>query len=89
MTSITIILIDPKGKETEMDVLDTDTIQICKEKYFKKVNNRTNNQWKYDGRVIKELDVTLKDLGIEDEDKIVVNSEVRGGIKLKILINNY
>ena len=26
----------------------------------------------------------LKDLGIEDEDKIVVNSEVRGGIKLKI-----
>ena len=89
MTSITIILIDPKGKETEMDVLDTDTIQICREKYFKKVNNRTNNQWKYDGRVIKDLNVTLKDLGIEDEDKIVVNSEVRGGIKLKILINNY
>ena len=89
MTSITIILIDPKGKETEMDVLDTDTIQICKEKYFKKVNNRTNNQWKYDGRVIKDLNVTLKDLGIEDEDKIVVNSEVRGGIKLKNLINNY
>ena len=89
MTSITIILIDPKGKETEMDVLDTDTIQICREKYFKKVNNRTNNQWKYDGRVIKDLNVTLKDLGIEDEDKIVVNSEVRGGIKLKNLINNY
>jgi len=84
MTSITIILIDPKGKETEMDVLDTDTIQICREKYFKKVNNRTNNQWKYDGRVIKDLNVTVKDLGIEDEDKIVVNSEVRGGIKLKI-----
>jgi hypothetical protein len=72
-----------------MDVLDTDTIQICREKYFKKVNNRTNNQWKYDGREIKDLNVTLKDLGIEDEDKIVVNSEVRGGIKLKNLINNY
>jgi len=84
MTSITIILIDPKGKENEMEVLETDTIKKCKEKYFKMVNNSTNNQWKYDGRVIKDSNLTIKDLGIEDEDKIVVNSEVRGGIKLKI-----
>jgi len=80
MTSITIILIDPKGQETEMDVLDTYTIEECKRQYYKKVNSSTNNQWKYDGRVIKDNSKTLKDLGVEDEDKIVVNNEVRGGI---------
>ena len=80
MTSITIILIDPKGQETEMDVLDTYTIEECKRQYYKKVNSSTNNQWKYDGRVIKDYNLTLKDLGVEDEDKIVVNNEVRGGI---------
>ena len=78
MTSITIILIDPKGQETEMDVLDTDTIGQCKSQYYKMVGKNTNNQWKYDGRVIKDNSKTLKDLGIEDEDKIVVKSECSG-----------
>jgi hypothetical protein len=80
MTSIKIILVDPKGQETEMDVLDTYTIEQCKKQYYKKVNSSTNNQWKYNGRVIKDNNQTLKDLEVEDEDRIVVNSEVRGGI---------
>ena len=73
MTSITIILVDPKGKETEMDVLDSYSIEECKRRYFKIVNSHTNNQWKDNNK-------TLKELGIENEDKIVVNNEVRGGI---------
>ena len=80
MTSITIILVDPKGKETEMDVLDSYSIEECKRRYFTIVNSHTNNQWKHDGRVIKDNNKTLKELGIENEDKIVVNNEVRGGI---------
>ena len=76
---ICIILIDPKGKECELEVNENDTIKKVKEQYFQKIGSRTNNQWKYDGRVIKDNNQTLKDLGIEDEDKIVVNSEVRGG----------
>ena len=80
MTSITIVLIDPKGQGTEMEVMDTYTIGQCKSQYFNMVGKSTNNQWKHDGRVIKDNSQTLKDLGIEDEDKIVVNSEVRGGI---------
>ena len=80
MTSMTIILVDPKGQQIEIDVKDTYTIEQYKQEYYKKVKSNTNNQWKYDGRVIKDYNLTLKDLGVEDEDKIIVTSEVRGGI---------
>ena len=49
---ICIILIDPKGKECELEVNENDTIEKVKKQYFQKIGSNTNNQWKYDGRVI-------------------------------------
>ena len=78
---ICIILIDPKGKECELEVNENDTIQKVKEQYFQKIGSNTNNQWKYDGRVIKDNNQTLKDLGIEDEDKLLLIQKL-GVVKL-------
>ena len=75
---VKITITNPK-QSVELEVNENDTIKKVKEQYFQKIGSNTNNQWKYDGRIIKHNNQTLKDLGIEDEDKIVVNSEVRGG----------
>ena len=76
---ICIILVNSTGKECELEVNENDTIKKVKEQYFKKIGSSTNNQWQYNGRVIKDNNLTLKDLGIEDGDKIAVINYVRGG----------
>ena len=61
---INIFIITPKttGEGIIISVSMNETIASAKEKYYNKVGSREDNQWLYDGAVLKD-NQTFSDLG--------------------------
>jgi hypothetical protein len=77
---IKIIINTPKTKKEgiTITVKTNDTISSAKEKYYSEANSRVNNQWLYDGAVLKDSDV-ISTIGIEDLDIIEAHPSSKGG----------
>ena len=76
---IEICIHSPKSKQPiDIKVNENDTIGSVKEKYYSIVGSRTNNQWLYEGFVLKDYE-TILTLGIENKDIIEAHPSSRGG----------
>ena len=77
---INIIIKTPKtkGEGIIISVSMNETIASAKEKYYNKVGSRQDNQWLYDGAVLKD-NQTFSDLGVEDKDIIEAHPPASGG----------
>ena len=77
---INIIINTPKtkGEGIIISVSMNETIASAKEKYYNKVGSRQDNQWLYDGAVLKD-NQTFSDLGVEDKDIIEAHPPASGG----------
>ena len=53
-------------------------IKDCKEQYYEIVNNREESIWRFEGKLLKDDD-KVGDLGLEDQDEIVVIRRNKGG----------
>ena len=84
---INIIINTPKTKSEGIiiSVSMNETIASAKEKYYNKVGSRQDNQWLYDGAVLKD-NQTFSDLGVEDKDIIEAHPSSRGGGDLGVLM---
>ena len=76
--TINIRIITLKGEEILITVRLDETISSAKEKFYNKVGSRINNQWLYEGIVLKDNDI-FSDIGIEDKDIIFSCSRSMGG----------
>ncbi len=79
-TSKKIILnISPMNQRYQTIVVTPQhTIKDCKEQYFEKVKNRDESIWRWEGKLLKD-DEKVEDLGLEDQDEIVVTKRNKGG----------
>ena len=75
-----IIIATPDKKKTKITVQRNQTIGQGKEIFYQKVNNRTNNQWKFMADVLKDGN-TFSSYEIEENDEIEANPVSRGGIR--------
>ena len=77
---IEIIINTPKtiGCGIIISVSLNETIASAKEKYYNQVGSRVNNQWLYDGSVLKDNQI-FSDIGIEDKDIIEAHPSSKGG----------
>ena len=84
---INIIINTPKTKAEGMiiSVSMNETIASAKEKYYNKVGSRQDNQWLYDGAVLKD-NQTFSDLGVEDKDIIEAHPSSKGGGDFGVLM---
>ena len=76
--TINIRINTPNTKGILITVRLDETISSAKEKFYNKVGSRINNQWLYEGIVLKDNDI-FSDIGIEDKDIIKASSRSRGG----------
>ena len=53
-------------------------IKDCKEQYYEIVKRREESIWRFEGKVLKDND-KVGDLGLEDQDEIVVTRRIKGG----------
>ena len=74
-----IIISTPYKKKTKITVKPDQTIGEGKKKYYEKIGNTNNNQWKFMADVLKD-DQSFSSYGIEDNDEIEANPISRGGI---------
>ena len=84
---INIIINTPKtkGEGIIISVSMNETIASAKEKYYNKVGSRQDNQWLYDGAVLKD-NQTFSDLGVEDKDIIEAHPSSKGGGDFGVLM---
>ena len=76
---INILIYTPKTNEPIIiSVSMNETIASAKEKYYNKVGSRQDNQWLYDGAVLKD-NQTFSDLKMEDKDIIDAHIPSIGG----------
>jgi hypothetical protein len=80
MTEIKLVINTPKTKKEgiSIDVKINETISEAKEKYYTKAKSRVNNQWLYDGAVLKDSD-TISSTGVENLDIIEAHPSSKGG----------
>ena len=80
MSNITIIINTPKTKSAGITIMvnQFETVSSAKEKYYKEAGSRINNQWLYDGAVLKDGD-NFNNIGIEDKDIIEAHPSSKGG----------
>ena len=80
MSNITIIINTPKTKSDGITIMvnQFETVSSAKEKYYKEAGTRANNQWLYDGAVLKDGD-NFDNIGIEDKDIIEAHPSSKGG----------
>ena len=80
MSNITIIINTPKTKSAGITIMvnQFETVSSAKEKYYKEAGSRANNQWLYDGAVLKDGD-NFNNIGIEDKDIIEAHPSSKGG----------
>ena len=80
MSNITIIINTPKTKSAGITIMvnQFETVSSAKEKYYKEAGSRINNQWLYDGAVLKDGD-NFDNIGIEDKDIIEAHPSSKGG----------
>lgn len=86
--SIKIIINTPKTKVEgiTISVNLSETVSQAKEKYFSLVGSRVNNQWLYEGAVLKDGQ-DFSSIGIEDLDLIQAHPSSKGG-KISFSINS-
>ena len=79
-TIIPIIISTPKtlGGGITIYVSLNETIASAKEKYYNKVGSKADNQWLYDGGVLKD-NQTFLEIGIEKNDLIEAHPSSKGG----------
>lgn len=80
MSNITIIINTPKTKQAGITIMvqQFETVSSAKEKYYSAAGSRVNNQWLYDGAVLKDSD-NFNNIGIEDKDIIEAHPSSKGG----------
>ena len=80
MSNITVIINTPKTNSSGITIVvnQFDTINSAKEKYYSAAGTRVNNQWLYDGAVLKDSQ-TFDSIGIEDKDIIEAHPSSKGG----------
>ena len=80
MSVIKLYINTPKTKKDEIIIIvnTNETISQAKEKYYTKAKSRVNNQWLYDGAVLKDSD-TISSKGLENLDIIEAHPSARGG----------
>jgi hypothetical protein len=80
MTEIKLVINTTKTKKEgiSIDVKINETISEAKEKYYTKAKSRVNNQWLYDGAVLKDSD-TISSTGVENLDIIEAHPSSKGG----------
>lgn len=80
MSEIKLVINTPKTKKDgiTITVMLTETISQAKEKYYTQAKSRVNNQWLYDGAVLKDSD-TISSTGLEDLDIIEAHPSSKGG----------
>lgn len=80
MTEIKLVINTPKTKKDgiTITVKINETISQAKEKYYAEAKSRVNNQWLYDGAVLKDND-TISSTGVEDLDIIEAHPSSKGG----------
>lgn len=78
--SIKIIINTPRTTKDgiTITVSPNDSIRMAKEKYYSEVGNRVNNQWCFDGAVLKD-NQTINDICIENLDIIEAHPSSKGG----------
>lgn len=76
--NFTIIINTPKTKKEGISIIvnQNDKISTVKEKYYTKANSRENNQWCFNGAVLKD-DKTIDECEIEDMDIIEAHPSSR------------
>ena len=82
--NIKIIINTPRTKKegNTITVKPNDKISTAKEKYFTEANSRVNNQWCFNGAVLKD-DQTIDQSEIEDMDIIEAHPSSKGGSYFK------
>ena len=80
MSEIKLVINTPKTKKDGITIIVqlNETISQAKEKYYTQANSRVNNQWLYDGAVLKDGD-TILSTGLEDLDIIEAHPSSKGG----------
>lgn len=80
MSEIKLVINTPKTKKDGITITVklTETISQAKEKYYTQAKSRVNNQWLYDGAVLKDSD-TISSTGLEDLDIIEAHPSSKGG----------
>lgn len=78
--SIKIIINTPKTKADgiTINVNLSDTVSQAKEQYYSLAGSRVNNQWLYDGAVLKDGQ-DFSSIGIENLDLIEAHPSSKGG----------
>lgn len=80
LMSIKIIINTPKTKAEGITITVqlSDTVSTAKETYYKLAGTRANNQWLYDGAVLKD-NQNFETIGIENLDLIEAHPSSKGG----------
>ena len=80
MSEIKLVINTPKTKKDGITITVklTETISQAKEKYYTQAQSRVNNQWLFDGAVLKDND-TISSAGLEDLDIIEAHPSSKGG----------
>ena len=78
--SIKIIINTPKTKAEGITITVklSETVSTAKEKYYSLAGTRANNQWLYDGAVLKDSQ-NFEAIGIENLDLIEAHPSSKGG----------
>lgn len=79
--TVKVTIIDMKMKAITLDVDETITIGELRKLFASKGGDSNNNQWKYDGNILKNDSQRLKDVeGFDPEEMAIsISSNVRGG----------
>lgn len=82
--NIKIIINTPKTKKEGITITvnTNDKISDAKEKYYTEAKSRVNNQWCFNGAVLKD-DKTIEESEIEDMDIIEAHPSSKGGSNFK------
>jgi len=84
---IKIIINTPKATKDgiTITVKTTENISSAKEKYYTEAKTRVNNQWCFNGAVLKDS-TTISDAEIENMDIIEAHPSSKGGLINRINI---